>query len=70
MLQVRFAEVNRNAFLQAGLNLFAAHEDFAARSTTQQFAGPNFDSEKPDLLQFTTTSTFSSFIAAPASAAS
>ncbi len=39
MLQVRFAEVNRNAFLQAGLNLFAAHEAFAARSTTQQFAG-------------------------------
>jgi pilus assembly protein CpaC len=53
MLQVRFAEVNRNAFLQAGLNLFAAHEDFAARSTTQQFAGPDFSSEKPDLLQFT-----------------
>jgi pilus assembly protein CpaC len=53
MLQVRFAEVNRNAFLQAGLNLFANHQDFLARSTTQQFAAPDFDSEKPDLLQFT-----------------
>ena len=48
MLQVRFAEVNRNAFLQAGLNLFAAHDSFAARSTTQQFAAPDFDSEKPE----------------------
>ena len=53
MLQVRFAEVNRNAFLQAGLNLFANHQDFLARSTTQQFAGPDFDSEQPDLLKFT-----------------
>jgi pilus assembly protein CpaC len=52
MLQVRFAEVNRNAFLQAGLNLFAAHEDFAARSTTQQFAAPNFDKDNSSLLEF------------------
>ena len=51
MLQVRFAEVNRNAFLQAGLNLFAAHESFAARSTTQQFAGAGFRQRKPDLLR-------------------
>ena len=48
MLQVRFAEVNRNAFLQAGLNLFAAHDSFAARSTTQQFAGPQFDNDEPE----------------------
>jgi pilus assembly protein CpaC len=53
MLQVRFAEVNRNAFIQAGLTLFAAHDTFAARSTTQQFAGPDFDKAQPDLLQFT-----------------
>jgi len=53
MLQVRFAEVNRNAFLQAGLNLFAAHDSFAARSTTQQFAGPQFDNESQSLLEFT-----------------
>ena len=42
MLQVRFAEVNRNALLQAGLTLFAARDSFAARSTTQQFAAPRF----------------------------
>jgi pilus assembly protein CpaC len=53
MLQVRFAEVNRTAFLQAGLNLFAAHESFLGRSTTQQFGAPDFDSERPDLLEFT-----------------
>lgn len=53
MLQVRFAEVNRNAFLQAGLTLFAIRDSFAARSTTQQFAGPDFDDEKAGLLQFT-----------------
>jgi pilus assembly protein CpaC len=53
MLQVRFAEVNRNAFLQAGLNLFASHDDFAARSTTQQFAAPGFDKDSNSLLEFT-----------------
>jgi pilus assembly protein CpaC len=53
MLQVRFAEVNRNAFIQAGLTLFAARDNFATRSTTQQFSGPDFDKDKPDLLQFT-----------------
>src|SRR4029079_16821236 len=37
----------------AGLTLFAAHDSFAARSTTQQFSGPDFDKDKPDLLQFT-----------------
>ena len=53
MLQVRFAEVNRNAFLQAGLSLFAIRDQFAARSSTQQFAAPDFDSSKPDVLEFT-----------------
>jgi pilus assembly protein CpaC len=55
MLQVRFAEVNRNAFLQAGLNLFANHQEFVARSTTQQFAAPDVDNQQPDLdiLKFT-----------------
>ena len=46
MLQVRFAEVNRNKVLEAGLNLFALRSDFAGRSTTQQFAAPDFDEEK------------------------
>ena len=41
MLQVRFAEVNRNALLQAGLTLFTTRSGFHRRArTTQQFAGP------------------------------
>ncbi len=38
MLQVRFAEVNRKALTELGINLFVNRERFAARSTTQQFA--------------------------------
>jgi pilus assembly protein CpaC len=53
MLQVRFAEVNRNAFLQAGLSLFALRENFTARSSTQQFAAPDFNADKPGVLEFT-----------------
>jgi len=43
MLQVRFAEVNRRVLTEAGLNLFATRSRFVARSTTQQFAAPDFD---------------------------
>ena len=43
MLQVRFAEVNRKALTELGINLFVNRERFAARSTTQQFAAPAFD---------------------------
>jgi pilus assembly protein CpaC len=43
MLQVRFAEVNRNALLQAGITLFTTRAAFTSRSTTQQFQGPNFN---------------------------
>ena len=46
MLQVRFAEVNRRTLTELGLSLFANRSDFAARSTTQQFAAPAFDDEK------------------------
>ena len=53
MLQVRFAEVNRNALLQAGLSLFSTRTGFTARSTTQQFAAPDFNSENENLLEFT-----------------
>jgi len=45
MLQVRFAEVNRRALQEAGLGLFLTRERFLARSTTQQFAAPTFDTE-------------------------
>jgi pilus assembly protein CpaC len=45
MLQVRFAEVNRNALLQAGITLFTTQAAFTSRTTTQQFQNPNFDDE-------------------------
>jgi pilus assembly protein CpaC len=56
MLQVRFAEVNRNALLQAGLTLFTTRTGMTSRSTTQQFAAPFFnqqDAHLPPFLQFT-----------------
>ena len=40
MLQVRFAEVNRKALTELGVNLFVNRAQFAARSTTQQFSAP------------------------------
>jgi pilus assembly protein CpaC len=43
MLQVRFAEVNRNALLQAGITLFTTRAAFTSRSSTQQFSNPNFN---------------------------
>jgi pilus assembly protein CpaC len=43
MLQVRFAEVNKSALTELGLTLFANRSDWAARTTTGQFAGPNID---------------------------
>jgi pilus assembly protein CpaC len=52
MLQVRFAEVNRRALTELGLSLFALRERFAARSTTQQFAAPDFDAETEGGLVF------------------
>jgi pilus assembly protein CpaC len=52
MLQVRFAEVNRNALQQAGLGLFTNRTQFTSRSTTGQFAAPDFDAEKPGGLVF------------------
>jgi pilus assembly protein CpaC len=50
MLQVRFAEVNRRVLTELGVSLFAARERFLARSTTQQFAAPDFDFEKGKLV--------------------
>lgn len=53
MLQVRFAEVNRNALQQSGLSLFSTRTDAMGRISTQQFAGPEFDRQGDiDLLQF------------------
>jgi pilus assembly protein CpaC len=55
MLQVRVAEVNRRALMEAGLGLFVARDKFLARSTTQQFAAPDFDAQEAsvDTLRFT-----------------
>jgi pilus assembly protein CpaC len=52
MLQVRFAEVNRKALTELGINLFVNRERFSARSTTQQFAAPVFDDQKPEGMVF------------------
>jgi pilus assembly protein CpaC len=44
MLQVRFAEVNRRVVEQLGVNFFVGpNGNWLGRSTTQQFAAPNFD---------------------------
>jgi pilus assembly protein CpaC len=48
MLQVRFAEVNRRALTQLGVNFFTGpngYKDWIGRSTTQQFAAPGFDTD-------------------------
>jgi pilus assembly protein CpaC len=52
MLQVRFAEVNRKALTELGLTLFSTRETATARSTTQQFAAPDHDDDKPGGLVF------------------
>jgi pilus assembly protein CpaC len=53
MLQVRFAEVNRNALQQAGLAMFVSRATWLARSTTDNTPGPAFDGD---------TLTFSDFL--------
>jgi pilus assembly protein CpaC len=45
LLQVRFAEVNRRALQEAGVSLVALRQNLLARSTTQQFAAPAFDTQ-------------------------
>jgi Flp pilus assembly secretin CpaC len=50
MLQVRFAEVNRQALTEAGLSLFLTRQRFLGRSTTQQFSAPEFESEAGEAL--------------------
>ena len=52
MLQVRFAEVNRRALTELGLNLFALRNNWAARSTTQQFPAPEFDADDRNKVTF------------------
>ena len=45
MLQVRFAEVNRNVLTEAGISLFTGangEKNWVGRTSTQQFSAPNF----------------------------
>jgi pilus assembly protein CpaC len=52
LLQVRFAEVNRQALTEAGVSLFtgaAGYKDWIGRVTTQQFSAPDF---QPNQLTF------------------
>jgi len=49
LLQVRFAEVNRQALTEAGVSLFtgvSGYKDWVGRSSTEQFSAPVFDSDK------------------------
>jgi pilus assembly protein CpaC len=52
MLQVRIAEVNRRAVQELGVNFFVNRPNAFGRVTTQQFAAPDFDSQKPGGLAF------------------
>lgn len=53
MLQVRFAEVNRNALQQSGLALFSTRANATGRVGTQQFSAPDFSTQGDvDMLQF------------------
>jgi pilus assembly protein CpaC len=50
MLRVRFAEVSRNALQEVGASLFSdGNNNMFGRTTTQQFAAPNFDKNQPSM---------------------
>ena len=50
MLKVRFAEVSRNALQEVGAGLFSdGNNNMFGRTTTQQFAAPNFDKNHPSM---------------------
>jgi pilus assembly protein CpaC len=55
MLQVRFAEVNRRAIRELGVNLFMGpngENDYVARTTTSQFTPPGFDRDTTTFADF------------------
>jgi pilus assembly protein CpaC len=54
MLRVRFAEVSRSALQELGASFIANgyNNQWFGRTTTQQFAAPDFDSSKPGGLTF------------------
>jgi pilus assembly protein CpaC len=53
LLRVRFAEVSRSAMQELGASfILNGKNDWFGRTTTQQFAAPNFDSDRPGGLTF------------------
>ena len=55
MLRVRFAEVSRNALQELGASLSSSNgykNEWFGRTTTQQFAAPDFDTNKDGGLTF------------------
>ena len=53
LLRVRFAEVSRSAMQQLGATFFtgpAGYKDWVGRAGTQQFAAPDFDTDKGGLV--------------------
>lgn len=63
LLQVRFAEVNKKAVTEAGISLFTGitgYKDWIGRSTTQQFAAPQFDPEQLTFSDFLNLFVFNS----------
>jgi pilus assembly protein CpaC len=54
LLRVRFAEVSRSAMQELGVNFIANgfKNDWFGRTSTQQFAAPDFNSDKPGGLTF------------------
>ncbi len=61
MLQVRFAEVNRQALQELGISLFTGadgYKNWIGRGTTQQFSAPTFDTTT----EGKSTLTFSDFL--------
>ena len=50
LLQVRFAEVNRNAVQELGINFFATRPEATGRITTGQFSAPSFDDSNGGLV--------------------
>ena len=51
LLRVRFAEVSRSALTELGASFFTGaggYKNYVARTTTEQFAAPNFDNSDPN----------------------
>src|SRR5665213_2138007 len=61
MLQVRFAEVDRSALTQFGVNLFYGGLNNIAATSTQEFSSPNIINPTPTTTAFSVTSLLNMF---------